>query len=357
MSLILFIDMDSFYASCEIIRNKNLKDKEFLIGTASEDKKTNGVIESCSYPARKFGIKSGMPTAQALKIKPDIIYIAADNDYYELISNRIFNLLKSYCLIHNFKIEIFSIDEAAIDLNNSTYDEAYKLAEEIKKEIKLKMHMPSTIGIADGVILAKMVCDNAKPDGLKIIKKNEIIDFLNGKKIITIPGIGVKTEKKLNDIGIYTIDDLAKADLNKLKKSIGSFAEDLHLLANGIDKSKIKENQEIKSISREITLTNKSKNENELKITLDKLIDEIISTASKQNLQFKNISVKVKYINLKYKIKSRQINYYTNSKEITQNIAHSLLEKLINSSLEIKKVGIRISKFRKENKKMQQKIL
>jgi nucleotidyltransferase/DNA polymerase involved in DNA repair len=348
--------MDSFYASCEIIRNRNLLNTAFIIGTASEDNKTTGIIESCSYPAKKLGIKNGMPTAQALKIKPDITYIVADNDYYERISNKIFNLLNSYCLTHNFKIEIFSIDEAAIDLNNSTYEEAYDLAIAIKEEIKLKIGIPSTIGIADGVILAKMVCDDAKPDGLKIIKKNEILDFLKNKRIITIPGIGTKTERKLNDIGIYTIEDLAKTDLGKLKKLIGSFAEDLHSLSNGIDRSEIKEDREIKSISREITI-NKINNESELKIMLNKLIDEIITIILNQNLQFKNISVKVKYLNFKYKIKNYQLNYYTNSKEITQNITYSLLKRLINQPLKIKKIGIKVSKFKNVDKKTRQKIL
>ncbi|MGC8572092.1 MAG: DNA polymerase IV [Candidatus Micrarchaeia archaeon] len=350
MDLILFIDMDAFYASCEIVRNKELKDKPFIVGTASPENKIKGVIESCSYPARALGIHSGEPVAEALRIKPDIIYIAADHDYYEKISRKIFDTISSF----GFRTEIISIDEAAIEIHVNSYDDALEIARMIKGKVFKETSLPSTVGIAEGVVFAKMVCDAAKPDGLMLVKKEEILKFLDAKSVSAIPGVGKKTKEKLADLGIETIDQLAKADVSMLKKKLGIFGEELHNIANGIDKSRVKDKIEIQSISRERTLDNETTDINEIYKMLEILSNEIINELFKQGLYYKTITVKVRYNDFTEKIKSKSLISYTQSKDDLISNSKLLILKLLNKK-KIRKVGLRVSSFIKS--KGQQKLV
>ena len=247
MGLVLFVDMDSFYASCEELRKPELKGKAFIVGTAEEGNRMKGVVETASYMAKRAGIRSAMPTAMAFKIKKDIVYVQADHEYYESISGKIMQKLKSF----GFKMEMLSIDEAALDLDGIDYKEAERLGERMKGEINSGMGLPCTIGISDGKILAKMVCDDAKPDGLKVIKKEDIKEFLSNKDVQKIWGVGRKTAERLNGMGIRTIGDLAKTDPTVLGGAIGSFGAELYALANGRDDSKVVDQWKILSISRD----------------------------------------------------------------------------------------------------------
>ncbi|MCL5434041.1 MAG: DNA polymerase IV [Candidatus Marsarchaeota archaeon] len=350
MNLVLFIDMDAFYASCEILRNKELINKPFIVGTADNEHKLKGVIESCSYSARKLGIHSGASVAGALKKVPNIMYIPADHNYYEKISKKIFEVITSFGL----KMEIISVDEAAVELVNMSYNEAINLAKMMKDKIFNEVGLPSTVGIANGVIFAKMVCDSAKPNGLKVVKDNEILNFLNIKQVTSIPGVGKKTKEKLNSMGIETINQLAKVDISRLKNKLGIFGEELHNLANGIDKSTIRDKIEIQSISRERTLENETTDINNIYKMINILSNEIIDELYRQNLYYKTITVKVRYNDFTEKIKSKSFAFYTQSKkDLIINSQFSIL-KLLNKK-KIRKVGLRISSFIKS--RGQQKLI
>jgi len=138
VGVVLFVDMDSFYASCEELRKPDLKGKAFVVGTYDGNDKMKGVVETASYMAKRAGIRSAMPTMTAFKIKKDIIYVPSDHEYYDSISAKIMHKLKSY----GFKMEMLSIDEAALDLDGMGYKEAEMLGERIKDEINNAIGLP-----------------------------------------------------------------------------------------------------------------------------------------------------------------------------------------------------------------------
>ncbi len=175
--------MDSFYASCELLRRPELNGKIFVVGTGDEEHKLRGVVETASYAAKRAGIRSAMPVATALKIKPDLVYVPADHEYYEQISQKVMTLLKSY----KYPTEVLSIDEAALDLGEIDYQKAEKLGKDLKERVSKELGLPCTVGISSGKIFAKMVCDAAKPDGLKVVTEKDIVKFLEGKDVDKIP--------------------------------------------------------------------------------------------------------------------------------------------------------------------------
>jgi DNA polymerase IV (archaeal DinB-like DNA polymerase) len=340
VSLVLFIDMDSFYASCEELRHPELKGKAFVVGTGDEENKLKGVVETANYLAKRAGIKSAMPTSMAYKIKKDIIYVPSDHGYYDKVSADIMQKLRSY----NFRTEPVSIDEAALDLGEMSYEDAEKLGLKIKDEINSNMGLPCTVGISEGKIFAKMVCDDAKPDGLKVIKKKDMKEFLNDKNVEKILGVGKKTAERLNAIGIKTIGDLAKVDQAKLANVVGSFGGELHRLANGEDDSKVTEHYDVLSIGRERTLDKKTIDLTEINKMLDSLADEVMGEVEKQGFSFKTITVKARYTDFTEKIKGKSLANYSNSTDLLKKMSHDLIKELINLKL-VRKVGVKVSAF------------
>lgn len=340
LGLVLFIDMDSFYASCEELRHPELKGKAFVVGTSDEKDKMHGVVETANYMAKKAGIHSAMPTLTAYKMKKDIIYVPSDHDYYDAMSAKIMQTLRSY----GFRMEPVSIDEAALDLGGMSYEEAEKLGRIIKKEVNTNIGLPCTVGISSGKIFAKMVCDDAKPDGLKVVRGEKIKEFLKDKDIERILGVGHKTAERLNAAGIKTIGDIAKSEPTKLTNTVGSFGVELYALANGIDASKVIEHYDVLSIGRERTLSRKTTELDEINKMLDSLADEVMGEVVKQGFSFKTITVKARYVDFTEKIKGKSLTNYSDSLELLKKTSHELIREIIDTK-PVRKVGVRVSSF------------
>ncbi len=328
--------MDYFFAACEEVRHPELKARPFVVGTATIAKKERGVVQTCNYEARKFGIHSAMATAQALRLNPDIVYLESDDAYYEEMSKKIMTLLKSY----KFPVEVVSIDEAAIDLGGMEYSSGESLAKEIKKRIRKEMGLPCTIGVSAGKIYAKMVCDSAKPDGLGILKEDDLISFLKERDIGALLGVGRKTGDRLRSMGITTIGQLAKADPNVLVENFGDFGKELYLLANGKDRSRVTENYSVLSIGRERTLESETRDIDVINRMLMGLSKEVIAETKRQGMWFKGISVKAKYHDFTERIKNRKLNNYTDSLDVLYSTSTQLIKELVGDK-NIRKVGVR----------------
>ena len=338
MRLVIYVDMDYFFAACEEVRRPEFRGKPFVVGTNSEKDKLRGVVQAANYEARKFGIHSAMPTSDAFKLCKELQYSPPDDAYYEDTSKRIMELLSDYAK----RIEVDSIDEAALEIEVGGYAEALEKGRAVKERIKRDLRLPCTIGISTGKVIAKMACDSAKPDGIKTVEANEIKDFLKDKDVERIPGVGEKTAKKLAALGVRRIGDLAKTDPMVLIDALGSFGRELFLIANGTDESIVEENVGAVSISRERTLERNAKNVAEIEATLNLLADEVITEAKRQKLMFKNIGVKARYFDFTDRLKSRSLNSYTDSRETVITTAMSLFKGLFNDK-PVRKIGIRVS--------------
>jgi DNA polymerase IV (archaeal DinB-like DNA polymerase) len=260
------------------------------------------------------------------------------------------SLLKGY----KFPTEVISIDEAALDLGEMDYSDAEALAKTIKSRINNELGLPCTIGVSVGKIYAKIVCDSSKPNGLGIVKDEELRGFLNEKEITALLGVGKKTAEKLNAMKIRTIGELAKVDPNVLVEKFGVFGKELFMLANGSDNSRIVENYSVISIGRERTLDSETKNLDDINAMLELLSKEVISEIKKQGLWFKGISVKARYSDFTERIKNRKLNNYTDSFDTLYGNAKELIKPLINDK-NVRKVGVRT--YMIENRKGQKSIL
>jgi nucleotidyltransferase/DNA polymerase involved in DNA repair len=341
--------MDYFFAACEELRHPELKDKPLIVGTAPIVKKEKGVIQTCNYVARKYGIHSAMPTIQALKLNPDLVYLESDDVYYEEVSDKVMKLLKSF----GFDMEALSIDEAAMDISGKDYIEAELFAKELKKKITDQIGLPCTIGISTGKIFAKIACDSAKPDGLRVLKEEELKQFLSSKKVGALLGVGPKTAERLKSMNITTIGELSKVDPNLLVDAFGSFGRELYLLANCKDESRIETNYTTLSIGRERTMENNTKDIEQINKMLELLSKEVINELVKKEFWFKGISVKAKYYDFTEKIKNKKLTNYTESYEVLYNTAIQLIKDLVRDK-DVRKVGVRtyLLEMRKGQKKI-----
>lgn len=328
--------MDYFFAACEELRHPQFKSRPLVVGTASIAKKEKGVVQTCNYEARKFGIHSAMPTMQALNLKPDLVYLESDDRYYEEVSAKVMKLLKGY----GFHTEVISIDEAALDIGEMDYIDAEKLAKEIKNSINNKIGLPCTIGVSVGKIYAKMICDMSKPNGIGILKGSDLKDFLKERDIKDILGVGKKTADRLKALKINTIGQLGKADPNVLVENFGEFGKELFLLANGMDNSKIEENYTALSIGRERTFERDTKDIAEIEKMLALLSKEVIEELNRSGMWFRGISVKARYLDFSEKIKNRRLSNYSDSYDTLYNISLPMIKELLKVR-SVRKIGVR----------------
>ena len=334
----LYIDMDYFFAACEEVRHPELKGRPLVVGSSPDADKLRGVVQTCNYEARAFGVHSAMRTSDAYKLNPNMPYIQADWGYYEDISKGIMGLLSEY----RARMEADSIDEAALELEVDGYDGALRVGAEIKRKIKERFGLPCTIGISSGKVLAKMVCDSAKPDGLRAVEDGKIVHFLKDKPVGKIPGVGKKTEERLAAIGVRTIGELARADPMVLIDRLGSFGKELFTLANGTDGSSVVENANVISIGRERTLDRNAHQMQDIDDMIRKLTKEVMAEVKRNNFVFKSVGVKARYSDFTDRLKSRSLNNYSDSEELVLKTATSLLRELVRGK-PVRKIGVRVS--------------
>ncbi len=341
MNFILLVDMDYFYAACEELRKPEIKGKPVVVGY----EKGRGVVLTCNYPARKFGIRSGMPIAMAHKLKGDAVFLPPDFDYYEYVSKSVMDLLRR----HASAFEQVSIDEAFLDVSNKVKDEkeAVALAEQIRKEIGTSLKMPCSVGVSSNKLMAKMACEAAKPGGVKLVRPEEAKEFLKMMPVGKLYGIGRKTEEKLVAMGYKTVGDLADASPMALREVFGVFGVEMHKSANGIDDGKVETNYDVKSISREITFEHDTNDRDEIVKMIRELSEPVIQDLKKAGLSFKVVTLKIKYPDFSEHMKSKSLGYASNSIGDLADTAVKLYDTYVSKDDKLRKIGVRVSTLMK----------
>ena len=346
MRLILLVDMDYFYAACEELRNPSLKDKPVVVGADPKSGKGRGVVSTANYIARKYGIRSGMPISIAYKLKPDAVYLPVDEKYYEEISNRIMAFLKSFAT----KFEQVSVDEAFLDISGraNNYDEAYVYAKKIKDSIASDFGLPCSVGIGTSKLIAKMACEAAKPNGIKLVRGDEAKEFLAPLPLEKLYGVGKKSAERLKEMGFKTIGDLASANKQLLINEFGSFGLEIYEHANGIDNDEIVESYEIKSIGREHTFEQDTESIDEIAKAINMLADEVIEEVRRQGFFFKIVTLKVRNERFEEHLHSKNLGYYTQDIERLKKAALKLMEENMQNE-KVRKIGLRVSGLAKSS--------
>jgi DNA polymerase-4 len=292
---ILHIDLDAFFCSVEENNDPSLRGKPFAVGGRPDQR---GVVASCSYAARQFGIHSAMPTALALKLCPELLIISGRHGNYGKISRQVMDYLDTLTPL----IEQVSIDEAFLDLSDLP-ESSEILAKTIQDYIYEHFHLPCSIGVATSKLVAKIATDYGKaskrsvfaPQAITVIHPGEEAAFLAPLPTKALWGIGPKTAERLSEIGINSIGDIARMPREDLVSRLGKFGEDLGQRAVGIDNSPIHTSHEVKSVSNETTFANDVKDIQLLYETLHWLSESVGSRLRKKNLKGTTIKLKLRW--------------------------------------------------------------
>ncbi len=352
--VVMLVDLDYFFAQCEERRNPSLLGRPVVVCVYSGRSENSGAVSTANYIARKYGVKSGISIFLAkrkLKDK-DAAFLSVDHEFYEEVSEKIMMILRSYA----DRFEQVGIDEAYLDVSQrvkGNSEEAKKLALKIKKEVWDKQSLTCSIGIGPNKLVAKIAADVQKPDGLTIVKREEVESFLYPLPVGRLIGVGRKTEKKMQTLGIKTIGDLAKHDVQRLieifGKNLGSY---FHNSSIGIDDEPVQERSEVESISRISTLKEDTR---DLKIILEKanrLSEEVYAKLTQLRLSFKSVGIVVVMKDMSIRSRTKTLQNPAKELEVLKETVKELFEKFLEESeLETRRVGVKVSNFAKEQKR------
>jgi len=339
--IIIHVDMDHFFAAVEEREHPEFRGKPIVVGADPKRGKGRGVVSTCNYEARKFGIRSGMPISKAWKRCPEAVYLSVNYKLYEEVSSRIMAILRKYA----DKFEQFGIDEAFLDISSrvENFEEAKKLAQNIKKEIYEKEKLTCSVGIGPNKLVAKVASGIKKPDGLTAVDEKDVKAFLSPLPVGELLWVGKKTERKLNEMGIKTVGELAAYDPTRLVEAFGVMGTQFYLMAHGIDRSEVEEKGEIKSVSRNVTFEEDTSNPDIILETLDRLAEEVYKEVKEFNLLFKTVTVKIRYENFETHTHSKTLPFLTNRLKDLQKTSHELVQTYLQPNRKIRLIGARVS--------------
>lgn len=325
--------MDAFYASVEEHDNPKLKGLPVIVGGLNN----YGIVTTANYHARKYGIHSAMPIFMAKQKCPKGCFLPVRMERYKEVSKQVFDILYEITDL----VEPLSIDEAYLDVSNINMN-PLKIAEEIKRKVMKDIGLTMSIGISYNKFLAKLASDWNKPNGVKIITEDMIPDILLPLPVKSVYGIGKKSTKKLNNIGIYKIEDLMRLSEEFLIELFGKSGSEIYNRIRGIDSRKINLTRERKSMGIERTFSKHTKNKDILKKFLHSFSLELVSSLERRSLQTKTITLKLKDINFKTQTKSKTLNNYISSFDEIFEVAVNLLNE-IEISQDIRLIGLTAS--------------
>lgn len=339
--IILHVDMDSFFASVEMREHPELKGKPVVVGADPQQGQGRGVVSTCSYEARKYGIHSAMPISKAYQLCPHAVFLPVNFPLYRTVSARVMGILRKYAE----SFQQVSIDEAYLDVSGlGNYEAAEECARVIKEEIRAAEGITCSIGIGPGKTVAKIASDYQKPDGLTVVRPDEVADFLSPMPVGKIPGIGNKTASVLNGMGIITIGQLAASDVQELIARFGRWGIAMQELARGIDRREVRERGGRKSIGREMTFAEDTNDTDMILSRLDALAGDVHATLKKQGLRFRNLTIKVRYARFATYTKSYTADHFTDDLTSIQRIARMLVREFLDDQ-KIRLIGIRLARF------------
>jgi DNA polymerase IV (archaeal DinB-like DNA polymerase) len=355
--VVMLADFDYFFAQCEELRNPVIKDKPVVVGVYSGRTEESGAVSTSNYIARKFGVKSGMPLFLAKRKLEgtDAVFFKVDHEYYDQISDRIMQIFSGYAS----SLEQVSVDEAYLDVTEKvegSFEKARDYSLKIKANVKNQVGISFSVGVGPNKIIAKIACDSQKPDGLTIVKPEEAQAFLEPLDVDRLLGVGKKTSVKMAELGIKTIGELARYDCQRLievfGKVIGIY---FHNAANAIDNEPVQEQGEAESISRIGTLKQDTHDLAFILQKTDELTEDIYKEVTEKNLSFKTVSIYMVTTDLSSKTRSVTLEQPAKDKETIKKNTKILFEKfLFESMFEIRRVGVKVSGFSKEEPRQKQ---
>lgn len=332
---VLHLDLDSFFVSVECLRNSSLCGKPLLIGGTGG----RGVVASCSYEARRFGVHSAMPVKMALRLCPQAIVLRGDMETYSHYSSMVTDIIAEDAPVY----EKASIDEFYLDLTGmDRHFGCLKWSNTLREKVMRESGLPISFGLSVNKTVSKVGTGEAKPNGTRYIPNGTEKGFLAPLPVARIPGVGQETHKKLNFMGVRTIDTLSQIPVRLLEREFGKAGRTLWERANAIDPTPIVPYHEQKSISKERTFSEDTLDVGYMKNLLLDMADKLSFELRTAGKLASTVTVKIRYADFNTFTRQKQIAYTANDRILGQHVL-DLFDKVYERRQLIRLIGVRYS--------------
>ena len=345
MRSIFHIDMDAFFVSVEELYDPSLKGKPVVVGGQAHER---GVVSAASYAARKFGVHSAMPLRRAAALCPQAIFVEGHRDRYALYSGKVKTVLESFTP----KFEMASIDEAYLDMTGTErlHGPALQAAHKLHEAIQSATGLNNSIGCSTARLVSKVASDQAKPNGVLWIPPGAESAFLGPLDIRKIPGVGKVAEKKLQDIGVYKVSDLALLDDRFLMERFGKLGLALAGKAKGFDagswfEKEMATNEDPKSISHEHTFDEDTADRNTLESTLTHMSEKVGRRLREHALHARTVQIKFRYSDFSTFTRAQSLDHATQLDTEIYQTARGLFDSNWQVGRAIRLIGVHTSGF------------
>lgn len=333
--------MDAFYASVEQRDHPEYRGKAIAVGGSPEGR--GGVVATASYEARKYGVRSAMPSKTALRLCPHLIFVYPRFDVYKEVSQRIREIFHRYTDL----IEPLSLDEAYLDVTEDKQDigSAIEIARQIKQAIKDELDLTASAGVSVSKFVAKIASDLRKPDGLTFIGPSHIEEFMEKLPVEKFHGVGKVTAEKMKAMGLHTGADLKKLTEDELVKHFGKTGHFYYRIVRGIDERQVQPHRETKSAGAEDTFPYDLTTVEEMDLELERIAELVHRRLQKHNLKGRTITLKIKYSDFRTITRNHSLTFLTDDLEIITDTAKELLRSTDPADVQIRLLGISLSNF------------
>jgi DNA polymerase IV (DinB-like DNA polymerase) len=350
--IIFHIDFDYFYAQCEEIRRPELRNIPSVVCVYSGREEDSGVVSTCNYEARKYGVRAAMPIKLAKSKLEDVhsIFLPTDMPYYHEISSKAMRIIQNYGEL----FEQVSVDECYMDftkITNSDFDDAKIFAVSLQKSIKDQIKLTCSIGVAPNKLIAKIASGIIKPNGITVVRQEEAKQFMSNCRIEDIPGVGPKTSKKLQSLGIKTVSDISNKSIFELRDALGyKIATLLVNASNGIDYSQIKIRGTSKQIGKIVTLKKDCTSFEQVRLIVESICKSVFENLENKRQAFRVLTLILILENLQHVSFSKSLKLHSASIDELNKNSLSILNEMITSnsiSLDIiRRIGVVISELK-----------
>jgi DNA polymerase IV len=338
---ILHVDMDAFYAAVEQRDDPELRGKPVIVGSDPKEGKGRGIVATCSYEARKFGVHSAQPISQAWNLCPQGIYVRGDMEKYARVSRLVIRILWDFTDM----LEQISIDEAFLDVTGSRklFGSGVEIAAKIKSRIRNELQLTASVGVAANKFVAKVASDLDKPDGLVTVEPGREKEFLAPLPIRRLWGVGPKTESYLKTLGFERIGQLASLPHSDLTARLGKGGAHLWQLAQGIDDRPVLPEEEFKSVGHEITFEHDTDDRNLLEKTLLDLTGKVAQRLRAQGARARTIAIKFREADFSTFTRRTTLANPVDTEEKIFPVALQLLGNILRDGVLVRLIGVHAS--------------
>ncbi|TQM51184.1 DNA polymerase-4 [Arcticibacter tournemirensis] len=339
---IIHVDMDAFYASVEQRDNPEYREKPLVVGGLPQGR--GGVVATASYEARKFGIRSAMPSKQALQLCPHALFVRPRFEVYKDVSRKIREIFSRYTDL----IEPLSLDEAYLDVTSDKLNigSALEIAKQIKQAIKDELQLTASAGVSVNKFVAKIASDINKPDGLKFIGPSSIEAFMETLPVEKFHGVGKVTASKMKGMGLHTGADLKKLTEDELIRNFGKTGRFYYRIVRGIDERAVQSYRETKSLAAEDTFARDLLTQEEMDDELTRIAGLVHKRLQKNDLKGRTITLKIKYSDFKQITRSQSYPQPVSDLETIVQTARQLLISTSPEGKPTRLLGISLSNFK-----------